>query len=127
MPIPNKGNAKERSNSRTIVLISHASKVKLKILQARLQQYVNCELHDVQAGFRKGRGTRDQIANICWVMEKAREFQKNIYFCFIDYAKAFDCVDRKKLWKILKEMGIPDHLTCLLTNLYAGKEATVRT
>ena len=98
----------------------------LKILQARLQQYVNCELPDVQ-GFRKGRGTRDQIANICWIMEKAREFQKNIYFCFIDYAKAFDCVGHKKLWKILKEMRIPDHLTCLLRNLYAGQEATVRT
>ena len=91
----------------------------LKIFQARLQQYVNCELPDVQAGFRKGRGTRDQIANICWIMEKAREFQKNIYFCFIDYAKAFDCVDQNKLWEILKEMGIPDHLTCLLRNLYA--------
>ena len=98
----------------------------LKILQARLQQYVNHELPDVQAGFRKGRGTRDQIANICWMMEKAREFQKNIYFCFIDYAKAFDCVDHNKLWKILKAMGIPDHLTCLLRNLYAGQEATVR-
>ena len=98
-----------------------------KILQARLQQYVNHELPDVQAGFRKGRGTRDQIANICWIMEKAREFQKNIYFCFIDYAKAFDCVDHNKLWKILKEMGIPDHLTHLLVNLYAGQEATVRT
>ena len=95
-------------------LISHASKVMLKILQATLQQYVNCKLPDVQAGFRKGRGTRDQIANICWIMEKAREFQKNIYFFFIDYAKAFDCVDHNKLWKILKEMGIPDHLTCLL-------------
>ena len=99
----------------------------LKILQARLQQYVNCELPDVQAGFRKGRGTRGQIANICWIMEKAREFQKNIYFCFIDYAKAFDYVDHNKLWKILKEMVIPDHLTCLLRNLYAGQEATVRT
>uniref|UniRef100_A0A8B9W9R6 RNA-directed DNA polymerase n=1 Tax=Bos mutus grunniens TaxID=30521 RepID=A0A8B9W9R6_BOSMU len=99
----------------------------LKILQARLRQYVNRELPDVQAGFRKGRGTRDQIANICWIIEKAREFQKNIYFCFIDYAKAFDCVDHNKLWKILKEMGIPDHLTCLLRNLYAGQEATVRT
>ena len=99
----------------------------LKILQARFQQYVNCELTDVQAGFRKGRGARHQIANICWIMEKAREFQKNIYFCFIDYAKAFDCVDHNKLWKILKEMGIPDHLTCLLRNLYAGQEATVRT
>ena len=100
----------------------------LKILQARHQQYVNRELPDVQAGFRKGRGTRDQIANICWIMEKPREFQKkNIYFCFIDYAKAFDCVDHNKLWTILKEMEIPDHLTCLLRNLYAGQEATVRT
>ena len=99
----------------------------LKILQARLQQYVNQELPDVQAGFRKGRGTRDQIANILWIMEKAREFQKNIYFCFIDDAKVFDCVDHNKLWKILKEMGIPDHLTCLLRNLYADQEAKVRT
>ena len=98
----------------------------LKILQARLQQYTNCELPDVQAGFRKGRGTRDQIANICWIIKKAREFQKNIYFCFIDYAKAFDCIDHNKV-EILKEMGIPDHLTCLLRNLYAGQEATVRT
>ena len=99
----------------------------LKILQAKLQQYMNHELPDVQAGFRKGRGTRNQIANICWIMEKPREFQKNIYFCFVDYAKAFDCVHHKKPWKILKEMGIPDHLTCLLRNLYAGQEATVRT
>ena len=99
----------------------------LKILQARLQQYVNHELPDVQAGFRRGRETRDQIANIRWIMEKAREFQKNIYFCFIDHAKAFDCVDHSKLWKILKEMGIADHLTCLLRNLCAGQEATVRT
>ena len=99
----------------------------LKILQARFQQYVNPELTAVQAGFRKGRGTRDQIANIRWIMEKAREFQKNIYFHVIDYAKAFDCVDHNKLWKIPKEMGIPDHLTCLLRNLYAGQEATVRT
>ena len=98
----------------------------LKILQARLQQYMNCELPDVQAGFRKGRGTRDQISNIHWIMEKAKEFQKNIYFCITDYAKAFDCVDHNKLWKILKEMGIPDHLTCLLRDLYAGQEATVR-
>ena len=98
----------------------------LKILQARLQQYVNCELPDVHAGFRKGRGTRDQIANIQWIIEKGREFQKNIYFCFIDYAKAFECVDCNELWNILKEMGIPDHLTCLLRNLYAGQEATVR-
>ena len=99
----------------------------LKLLQARLQQYVNRELPDVQTGFRKGRGTRDQIASISWIIEKAREFQKNIYFCFIDYAKAFHCVDHNKLWKILKDMGIPDHLTCLLRNLYAGQEATVRT
>ena len=99
----------------------------LKILQARLQQYVNSELPDVQSRFRKGRGTRDQIANICWIIEKAREFQKNIYLCLIDYSKAFDCVDHNKLWKILKEMRIPDHLTCLLRNLYASQEATVRT
>ena len=103
------------------------SQVMLKILQARLQQYVNHELPDVQASFRKGRGTRSQIANIRWIIEKARKFQKDIYFCFIDYAKAFDCVDHNKLWKILEEMGIPDHLTCLLRNLYAGQEATVRT
>ena len=115
--IPKKGNAKECSNYRTIALISHASKVMVKILQARLQQYMNHEVPDVQAGFRKVRETRDQIANI----EKAREFQKNIYFCFIDYAKAFDCVDHNKVWKILKEMGIPDHLTCPLRNLYAGQ------
>ena len=125
IPIPKKGKAKQCSNYHTIALISHTSKVMLKILQARLQQYVNRELPDVQAGFRKGRGTRDQIANICWIIEKAREFQKNI--CFIDYTKAFDCVDHHKLWKILKEMGIPDHLTCLLRNLYAGQEATART
>ena len=99
----------------------------LKILQTRLQQYMNHELPDVQAGFTKGRGTRDHITNICWIIEKAREFHKIIYFCFIDYAKVFDCVDHNKLWKILKEMGIPDHLTCLLRNLYAGQEATVRT
>ena len=110
-----------------IALISHASKIMLKILQARLQQYVNCELPYVQAGFRKGRGTRDQIANIRWVIEKAWDFQKNIHFCSIDYAKAFDCVDHNKLWKILKEMGIQDHLTCLLKNLYAGQTPTVRT
>ena len=127
IPIAKKDKAKECSTCCTIVLISHTSKVMLKILQARLQQYVNCELPDVQAGFRKGRGTRDQIANIHWIMEKAREFQKSIYFCFLDYAKAFDCVDHNKLWKILKEMGIPDHLTCVLRNLYAGQEATVRT
>ena len=120
IPIPKKGNAKECSNYRTIALISHASKVMLKILQVRLQQYVNHELQDVQAGFRKGRGTRDQITNIRWLIKKAREFQKNICFCFIDYAKVFDCVDHNKLWKILKEMGIPDDLTCLLRNLYAG-------
>ena len=106
---------------------THASKVMLKILQARLQQYVSRELPDVQAGFRKGRGTRDQIANIRWIIEKAREFLKNIYFSFIDYVKAFDCVGHNKLWKILKEMGIPDHLTCLLRNLYAGQEARVKT
>ena len=94
----------------------------LKILQVRLQQYMNCELPDVQAGFRKGRGTRDQIANICWIIEKTKEFQKNIYFCFIDNTKASDCVGHSKLWKSLKEMGIPDHLTCLLRNLYAGQE-----
>ena len=127
IPISKKGNAKECSDYRTITLISHASKVMLKILQARLQQYMNCELPDVQSGFIKGRGTRDQIANIHWIIEKAREFQKNIYFCFIDYAKAFDCVDHNKLWEILKEMGIPDHLTCHLRNLYAGQEAPVRT
>ena len=115
---------KECSNYHTIALISHASKVMLKILQARLQQYRNREVPDVQAGFRKGRGTRDQIANIRWIIKKARELQKNIYFCFIDYAKAFDCMDHHKLWKILQEVGIPDHLTCLLRNLYAGQEAT---
>ena len=98
-----------------------------KILQARLQEYLNCEIPDVQAGFRKGRGSRDQVANIHWIIEKAREFLKSIYFCFIDYAKDFDCVDHNKLWTILKEMGIPDHLTCLLRNLYAGQEATIRT
>ena len=123
IPIPKKGNARECSNYCTIALISHTSKVMLKILQARLQQYMNHELPDVQAGFKKGRGTRDQIANICWIIEKSREFQENIYFCFIDYAKAFDCVDHNKLWKILKDMRIPDYLTCLL---YAGQEETVR-
>ncbi|XP_060986766.1 stAR-related lipid transfer protein 6 isoform X1 [Dama dama] len=127
IPTPKKGNAKECSNYHTIALTSHASKVILEILQARFQQYVNHELSDVQAGFRRGRQTRDQIANIHWMIEKAREFQKNVCFCFIDYAKAFDCVDHNKLWKILKEMGIADHLTCLLRNLYAGQEATVRT
>ena len=125
--IPKKGNAKECSSYHTVALISHAGKVMLKILQARLQQYMNHELPDVQAGFRKGRGTRDGIANICWIIKKAREFQKNIYLCFIDYAKAFDCVDHNKLWKILEEIGIPDHLTCLLRNLYAGQEVTGRT
>ena len=109
--IPKKGNAKQCSNFCTTALISHTSKAMLKILQARLQQYVNHELPDVQAGFRKGRGTRDPMANIRWIIEKARQFQKNIYFCFIDYAKVFDCVHHNKLWKILKEMGIPDHLT----------------
>ena len=127
IPIPKKGNAKECWNYRKIALISHMSNLMLKILQVRLQQYMNHELPDVQAGFRKGIGTRDQIANIRWIMEKAREFQKNIYFCFIDYAKAFDCVDHNQLWKILKELGILDHLICLLRNLYAGQEATVRT
>ena len=124
-------NPKERQCQKMLKLlhdctISHASKVMLKIIQARLQQYVNREFPDVQAGFRKGRGTRDQVASIHWITEKAREFQKNIYFCFIDYAKAFDCVGHNKLWKILQEMGIPNHLTCLLRNLYAGQEATVR-
>ena len=109
-----------------IALISHASKVMHKIFQTRLQQYVNRELTDVQAGFRKGRGPKDQIAKICWIIKKARELQKNIYLCFMDYAKVFDCVDHNKFWKILKEMGIPDHLTCLLRNLYTGQEATVR-
>ena len=118
---------KECSNYHIIAIISHASKVMLKILQARLQQYVNHELPDVQTGFKKGRGTRHQIANIRWMIKKAREFQKNIYFCFMNYTKVFDCVDHNKLWKILKEMGIPDHLTCLLRNLYAGQEETVRT
>ena len=127
IPFPKKGNAKECSNYRTIALISHASKVMLKILPARLQQYVNRELPDDQAGFRKGRGTRDQIANIYWIIKKAREFQKNVYFCFIDYAKALDCVGHNKLWKILKEMGIPRAPDLLLRNLYAGQEATFRT
>ena len=125
--IPKKGNAKECSNYNRIALISHATKVMLKILQARLQQYVNCELSDVQAGFRKGRGTRDQIANIHWIIKIARAYQKNIYFCFIDHAKAFDCVDHNKLWKLLQEMGLPDHLICLLRNLCTGQKATVRT
>ena len=115
--IPKKGNAKKCSKYRRIAFISHASNAMLKILQARLQQYVNGELPDVEAGFREGRRTRDQIANIHWIMEKAIEFQKNIYFFFIDYAKAFDCVDHNKLCKILKEMGIPDHRTCVLRNI----------
>ena len=125
--IPKKGNAKECSNYHTIALISHASKVMLKILQARLQQYLNWGLPDVQVGFRKGRGTRDQIADKCWIIEKARELQRNIYFCFIDYDKAFNYVDHNKLWKILQEIGMPDHLTCILRNLYASQEATIRT
>ena len=127
IPVLKKGNAKECSHSHTIALISHTSKAMLKILQARFQPYMNRELPDVQAGFRKGRRTKDQIPNICWIIENARKLQKSIYFCFIDYAKAFDCVDHNKLWKILKEMGILDHLTCLLRNLYAGQEATVKT
>ena len=126
IPILKKSNAKKCSNYCTIALISHVNKVMLKILQVRLLEYVNQELPDAQAEFRKGRGTRDQIANIHWITEKVRGFQKNIYFCFIDYAKAFDCVDHNKLWKILKEMRIPGHPTCLLRNLYAGQEATVR-
>ena len=125
-PIPKKGNAKECSNYCIIALISHTSKVMPQILQARFQQYKNHELLDVQAVFRKRRGTRDQIANIRWIIKKAREFQKNIYFCFIDYTKALDCVDHKNLWKILKGMGISEHLTRLLRNLYAGQETTVR-
>ena len=125
IPIPKKGNAKECSNYCTTALISHASKVMLKILQARLQQYVNQELSDIQDGFGKGRGTRDQVANIHCIIEKATEFQKIIYFCFIDYAKPLSLWITTN-WKILQEMGIPDHLTCLLRNLYAGQEATVR-
>ena len=122
-PIPKKGNAKECPNYHTIALISHASKVILKILQARLQQYMNLELPDVEVGFGKGRRTRDQIASICWIIEKAREFQKKeIYFCFIDYAKAFDCANHNKLWNIFKEMGILDHLTCLLRNMQVKKQ-----
>ena len=121
---PKNGNAKQCSNYHRIALISYASKVMVKILQPRIQQYVNWECPDVQAGFRKGRGTRDQIANIRWIMQESS--RKSIYFWFIDYAKAFDSVDHNKLWKILKEVGIPDHLTCLLRNLYAGQETTVR-
>ena len=124
IPIPKKDSTKECANHLKIALISHASKVMLKILHARLQHYVSEELLDVQAGFRKGRGTRDQIANILWIIEKARGFQKNIYLRFIDYTKAFDCLDQDKLWKALREMGIPDHLTCLLRNLYVGEEVT---
>ena len=125
-PNPKERQSKECSNYHPIALISHASKVVFKILQVSLQHDVNRELPDVQAGLQRGRGTRDEIANICWITEKARELQKNIYF-FTDYAKAFNCVDHNKLWKILKKMGIPDHLICLLRNLYAGQEATVRT
>ena len=126
IPIPKKGNAEGCSTYRTIALISYTSKVTLKILQGRLQQYVNHEHPDVQTGFRKGRGTKDQISNIRWIIEKAREFQKNIYFCFIDYAKSFDCVDHNRVWKILKEMGTPAPYLPL-RNMYAGQEATVRT
>ena len=124
--IPKKGNIKERSNYHAVALISHTGKVMLRILQARLQEYMNREFPDVQAGFRKCRGTRNQIANICWIIKTPKEFQKNIYFWFIDYAKAFDCVDHTKFWQILKEMGIIDNLTCLLRNLYGGQETTVR-
>ena len=127
IPIPRKGNAKECSNYCTISLISRASKIMLYILQARLQLYVNREFTEVQVGFGKGRVTKDQIANIQWIIEKAREFQKNNYFCLTDYAKSFDCVDHNILWKILQEMEIPGHLTCLLRNLYVVQEATVRT
>ena len=125
IPISKKGNAKDCSNYHTTALISHTSKVIFKTLQARLQQYVNHEVPDVQTRFRKGRGTRDQNASTCWIIEKLKQFQKTI--CFTDYTKVFDCVDHNKLWKIIQEMGIPDHLTCLLRNLYAGQEATVRT
>ena len=124
IPVPKKGNDRECSNYWTIALISHGSKINLKILQIWLQQYMKRELPDVQAGFRKGRGTRFQITNICWVIVKAKGLKKKIYF--VDYTKAFDYVDHKKLWKILKDMGIPDHITCLLRNLYAGQEATAR-
>ena len=126
IPVPKKGSTKECGSHWTITLISHASKVMLKIFHARLQHYANQELLEVQAEFRKGRGIRDQIANICWIIEKAREFQKNIFLCFINYAKTFDCVDHDKLQKALREMGTPDHLTCLLRSLYASQEATVR-
>ena len=124
IPIPKKGSTKECADHQTLAVISHASEVMLKILHARLQYYANQELPDVKAGFRKGRGTRDQIANICWIIEKAREFQKNIYLCFLSYAKAFACLYHDKLWKALKEMGTLDHLTCLLRDLYAGQEAS---
>ena len=127
IPIPKKDSTKERANYPTIALISCAGKDMLKILHARLQHYVNQELPDIQGGFRKGRGTRDQIANIHWIIQKTREFQKDIYLCFIDCAKAFDWVDHDKLWKALREMGLQDHLTCLLRNLYADQEATVST
>ena len=127
IPILKKGNDKECSNYHTIALISHASKIMLKFLQARIQQYVNCELPDIQTGLRKGRETRGLIANIGWIIKKARQFHKNIYFCFTDYTKAVDCVGHNKLWEILQEMRIPDHLSCLLRNQYAGKEATIRT
>ena len=125
--MPKKGSAKKCSDCPTIMLISHASNVIAKIHQDRFKKYVNQELPNVQDGLRKGRGTRDQIASICWIMEKAREFKKNTYFCFIDYGKRFDCVDHNKLWNILKEMGIADHLTCLLRNLYLCQEVKVRT
>ena len=127
IPIPKKGNARECSNRCKIEVISHISRVMLKILQTWFQQYVNGELPNVQVGFRKGRGTRDQTANICWIVEEGRRFQKNICFSFIDHTKAFDCLDNNKLWKILKETGLLDHLTSLLRNLYSGQEATVRT
>ena len=127
IPIPKKGNTKECSNHWKTAFISYSSKVMLKILHARLQHYANQELPDVQAGFRKGRGARDQIADICWIIEKAREFQRNVYLCFISYAKAFDCVYHNKLWKAVRVMGILDHLTCFLRNLYAGQEIIVRT
>ena len=125
--IPKKGSTKECANHWTTALLSHASRVMLKILHARLRHYVNKELPDVQAGFRKGRGTRDKIDNICCIIEKAMDFQKNFYLLFIDYTKAVDCVDHNKLWKALKEMEVPDHLTCLLRNIYVGQEATDRT
>ena len=127
IPIPKKGHVKKCSNYHTIAFIPQTSKVTLKILQVRLQKYTNLELSEVEPGFRKGRGKRDQTANIHWIIKKARDFQKNIYFFFIDYAKDSDCVDHNKMWKILKEMGIPDHLNCLERNLYAVQKATIRT